>query len=65
MAMRNALALTLLGGLLAACSPGGDPEMEASGGSAGEMGPGFCEAPPSDPEQMAQWQDLCNPDGGR
>jgi hypothetical protein len=35
-----------------------------SGGSAGAMGEHYCEAPPTNPDDMANWNKLCN-DYGR
>ena len=31
-----------------------------SGGSAGAMGEAYCEAPPSNPDEMSNWNKLCN-----
>ena len=35
----------------------------SSGGSAGAMGASYCEAPPSNPDDMANWNRLCNDQG--
>ena len=32
-----------------------------SGGSAGGMGESYCETPPSDPDDMTNWNKLCFP----
>ena len=68
--MKKISGLGLLAGLaLAACAPGGggggDMGAVASGGSAGAMGPGYCETPPTDPNEMTQWNELCSPGGDR
>jgi hypothetical protein len=31
------------------------------GDSAGSAGPGYCETVPSNPDDMAQWNELCSP----
>ena len=36
-----------------------------SGGSAGAMGESYCEVPPSNPDDMANWNKLCNDMGNR
>jgi len=64
------LALVTLG--LAACNqttapavmPSDANGVAPSGGSAGEMGDAYCEKPPSNMEDMTQWNQLCAP-GGR
>jgi len=58
------LALVALG--LSACNQttgaaNGADEMAPSGGSAGAMGEAYCEKPPSDPDDMTQWNQLCSP----
>ena len=65
--MKKIAGFGLLAGLaLAACTPGagggGDTGAVPSGGSAGAMGPEFCESPPTDPDAMTQWNELCSPD---
>jgi len=52
------LALVALG--LAACNQTSTPA--PSGGSAGAMGEAYCETPPSNPDDMTQWNQLCMPD---
>ena len=65
--MKKISGLGLLAGLaLAGCAPGvggGDMTPVASGGSAGERGPEYCETAPTDPNEMTQWNELCG--GGR
>jgi len=34
-----------------------------SGGSAGAMGESYCETPPSNPDDMANWEKLCDENG--
>ena len=34
-----------------------------SGGSAGAMGESYCESPPSNPDDMANWNKLCDENG--
>jgi hypothetical protein len=47
---------------LAACTaPTGTPPTP-SGGSAGAEGEAYCETVPTLPEDMAQWEQLCNQD---
>ena len=41
------------------------PEATVPGDSAGSAGPAYCEAPPSNPDDMEQWQQLCQPGGRR
>lgn len=61
--MKPMTMLWLAAGLaVAACAQGSDPEMMASGGAAGDQGPGYCETPPSDPTQQERWNELCFPD---
>jgi len=54
------LALTAFA--LAACAtdPGTTPA--PSGGSAGAQGEAYCETVPSEPADMADWNELCDPD---
>lgn len=53
--------------LLSACaqiqtSPGGvTANAPRSGGSAGQMGPGFCQTVPQDRSARQQWYQLCFP----
>ncbi len=56
-----ALACALL---LAGCGGGaaptwGDRQVPSAGGSAGQMGAGFCLRVPADPSRRNQWMDLC------
>jgi hypothetical protein len=66
MRMLPLLALGLLG--LAACN---QPDADAatgpapSGGTAGAMGENYCETVPTDPEDMTQWNELCDAGGRR
>ncbi|PZQ47794.1 MAG: hypothetical protein DI556_16410 [Rhodovulum sulfidophilum] len=64
---RPTAALLALG-LLAGCQDqpanlGPDaPALPQGGGSAAEMGPGFCEsAPPTDPTLANEWNHMCMP----
>ncbi|MFQ8430809.1 hypothetical protein [Amaricoccus sp. W119] len=62
--IRSALFVILGASLLAGCA-GFTPVTEAtrqtpkSGGSAGGMGPGYCNQPPADPTARTQWRNLC------
>jgi hypothetical protein len=71
--MKTAATLALLLGLaLAGCNqttaPAVMPDQAGgvapSGGDAGEMGQAYCDKPPSDMDDMTQWEQLCAP-GGR
>lgn len=55
--------LLLVGGALAllACQNTTGTAPVPSGGSAGAMGEQYCEAPPSDPDAMTEWNRLCSP----
>ncbi len=53
------LAMTLLG--LAACSGPGPDAPAPSGGSAGAEGAGYCDTVPANPDDMADWNQLCAP----
>jgi len=55
-------ALLAAGLVLAACNQGPDPAALPSAGPAGEQGPGYCDAPPADPDALEQWNELCLPD---
>lgn len=62
----RALALATLCPLLAACGGGaaptwGDHQVPPVGGSAAQMGPGFCHQVPADVSRRNQWMDLCMP----
>jgi hypothetical protein len=52
------LAAALLA--LAACQPTGTAPVP-SGGSAGAQGEAFCETPPSNPDDLENWNELCFP----
>lgn len=54
-----ALATILL--VLGACSGPGDEQPAPSGGSAASEGPGYCETVPTNPDDMADWNQLCSP----
>jgi hypothetical protein len=59
------LALAALG--LAACNQPNTAAVTGpapSGGSAGAMGDAYCETVPTNPEDMTQWNELCQA-GGR
>jgi hypothetical protein len=36
-----------------------------TGGSAGAMGEAYCETVPTNPDDMAQWEQLCQEQNGR
>lgn len=59
--------LLLTGGalVLLACQDTTGTAPVPSGGSAGAMGESYCEVPPSDPDDMANWERLCDEDGRR
>lgn len=48
--------------LTACANPGADTDPVPSGGSAGAQGEAYCETVPSRPEDMPQWEELCNQD---
>ncbi len=48
---------------LAACSPNGSPPAP-SGGSAGAQGEAYCETVPANPDDLSDWNQICQP-GGR
>jgi hypothetical protein len=56
------LAATALA--LAACGPSNTP-VAPSGGSAGAEGEAYCEKVPSNPDDLADWNQLCQPGGRR
>lgn len=65
--MKSTLGLLGAGALLlAACNaaPPVQPVVSA-GGSAASEGPGYCDAPPTDVEQLSHWNQLCSPGGRR
>jgi hypothetical protein len=45
---------------LAACQPTGTAPVP-SGGSAGAQGIGYCDSPPSDPDDLSVWNERCFP----
>ena len=49
--------------MLAACGPSNQP-VAPSGGSAGADGEAFCETVPTNPEDLTNWNQICQP-GGR
>ena len=57
--------LLLAGSALAllACQDTTGTAPAASGGSAGAMGESYCEAPPTNPDDMENWNRLCNDQG--
>jgi len=69
--MKTLPILALIGFGLAACNQNAGPAASGadgaapSGGSAGAMGEAYCEKPPSNPEDMTQWNELCMPDSSR
>ncbi len=46
---------------LAACSNTTDMAPAPSGGSAGAEGPGYCDSPPANPDDLSDWNQLCSP----
>jgi hypothetical protein len=63
--MRLGRYLLLAGGAVAllACQNTTGTAPVQSGGSAGAMGEAYCEAPPANPDDMANWNRLCNDQG--
>jgi len=61
------IGFLLAGGVLAlaACQQTTGTAPVPSGGSAGAMGESYCEAPPSNPDDMDNWEKLCGENGGR
>lgn len=62
------LALAALA--LAACTPANTPvsgpgDVAPSGGTAGPMGEAYCEKTPTDPNDLANWEQVCQPGGRR
>jgi len=55
------LALAALA--LAACAGDdmGTP-FPSGGGSAGAEGPGYCDSPPADPDELETWEQQCMPE---
>jgi hypothetical protein len=58
--MKSLGLLAALALLLAACDTGTAPV--PSGGSAGSMGESYCETVPTNPDDLEQWNQLCQPD---
>lgn len=64
--MKSLPGLGLAALMLVACNQTtgtGEVPDAPSGGSAGAMGEAYCEKPPSNPDDMTQWNKLCFPDG--
>jgi hypothetical protein len=59
--MIRAFALLLLAPMaLAACqNTQGQAPAPSGGGSAGAMGEAYCETTPSDPAELANWEQVC------
>lgn len=59
--MKPYLGISLVASLfiLAACDSGRAPD--PSGGAAGDMGPGYCDAPPAQADQLEHWNQTCMP----
>lgn len=60
------LSYTLLAGsalALLACQDTTGTAPIPSGGSAGAMGEQYCESPPSNPDDMNNWEKLCENQG--
>ena len=51
---------------LAACTQGNDmtSPYPSGGGAAGAEGAGYCDSPPSDPDDLSSWEQQCMPDRG-
>lgn len=63
---RTCLAALACALLLSGCGGGaaptwGNDSVPSVGGSAGQMGPGFCQQVPADVGRRNQWMDLCMP----
>jgi hypothetical protein len=56
------ITLALTAFALAACATDSAMTPVPSGGSAGAQGAAYCETVPSDPADMADWNELCDPD---
>jgi hypothetical protein len=63
MMKQRILLLTGCALALIACQDTTGTAPAPSGGSAGAMGETYCEAPPSNPSDMEQWNQLCDQDG--
>lgn len=66
MTLTNGRQLAVLAGLalllLAACQDGAGTGIAPSGGgSAGASGGAYCDSPPSNPDDLDQWQQMCMP----
>lgn len=55
----HGLLLTGCAFTLIACQQATGTAPVSSGGSAGAMGESYCEAPPSNPDDMSNWNKLC------
>jgi hypothetical protein len=60
-AMKTTCGLLAAASVLAltACNTGYDTPATPTGGSAGEQGPGYCDTVPTVPEDLEQWNQLC------
>ena len=50
---------------LLACQNTTGTETTPTGGSAGAMGEAYCETVPTNPDDLEQWNELCQNQGGR
>jgi hypothetical protein len=50
---------------LLACQNTTGTEATPTGGSAGAMGEAYCESVPTNPDELEQWNELCQNQGGR
>jgi hypothetical protein len=64
MTTKYALIATFAALALAACTQqnGTATPYPSGGGSAGAEGPGYCDSPPSNPDDMTTWEQQCMPD---
>jgi hypothetical protein len=62
--MTSRTALFALAALALAACAGNDMSSPypSGGGSAGAEGPGYCDSPPADVDDMENWEQQCMPD---
>jgi hypothetical protein len=61
--MKTTSALLAAGLLaLAACADNTATTPAPTGGSAGAEGIGYCDSPPSNPDELEDWNQLCMPE---
>ena len=66
MATRYVLLAAVAALALAACAQqdGTTSPYPSGGGAAGAEGAGYCDSPPSDPDDLSSWEQQCMPDRG-